>query len=183
MPSRASALFMAPAPPQFLTLNTSEFVTDSTSKHWWSSSERWHGGWGCPLRGRRQRIGLEFIAFGGLVRRLQEIPVNLVPAFYQHAYDRILYLRSAEATPARALKAIGLYNVITHLLAIDDDASISTIAREIDMTYQGLLPTARYLERVGLVEVNKLAVASRLFFTSKGPSHVSKKSAATWVIR
>lgn len=94
-----------------------------------------------------------------MLRRLEAIPVHLVPAFYQHAYDRILYLRTPDDTPARALKAIGLYNIITHLLASEDEGSITTVGRQIGMTYQGLLPTTRYLERAGLVEVNKLAVA------------------------
>lgn len=93
------------------------------------------------------------------MRRLEAIPVHLVPAFYQHAYDRILYMRGEDETPTRALKAIGLYNVITHLLAHDTDAAISTIAREIGMTYQGILPTMRFLERIELVWANKLTVA------------------------
>ncbi|ELT51189.1 hypothetical protein [Brucella intermedia] len=94
------------------------------------------------------------------MHRLESIPVHLVPAFYQHAYDRILYLRPPEETPARALKAIGLYNVITQLLAREDLVSLSTIAREIGMTYQGILRTGRYLETVGLIEISKLSVAS-----------------------
>jgi hypothetical protein len=94
------------------------------------------------------------------MRRLEAIPVHLVPAFYQHAYDRILFMRTEDEKPTRALKAIGLYNIITHLLAHDDEASISTIARKIGMTYQGILPTTRLLERVGLVEINKLSVAT-----------------------
>ncbi|WP_122523119.1 hypothetical protein [Pannonibacter phragmitetus] len=94
------------------------------------------------------------------MRRLETIPVHLVPAFYQHAYDRILYLRAPEDTPARALKAIGLYNVITQLLARENLVSLATIGREIGMTYQGLLRTGRYLENVGLIEINKLTVPS-----------------------
>lgn len=94
------------------------------------------------------------------MRRLEAIPVHLVPAFYQHAYDRILFMRTENETPTRALKAIGLYNIITHLLTHDEDAAISTIAHKIGMTYQGILPTMRFLERIGLVEINKLAVAT-----------------------
>lgn len=94
------------------------------------------------------------------MRRLETISVRLVPAFYQHAYDRILYMRTEDETPTRALKAIGLYNIITHLLSYDARAGISSIACQIGMTYQGILPTARFLERLGLVEVNKLAVAT-----------------------
>lgn len=95
-----------------------------------------------------------------VLHRLETIPVQLVPAFYQHAYDRILYLRTPDETPVRALKAIGLYNVITQLLAREDLVSLSMIARELGMTYQGLLRTGRYLEKVGLIEINKLTVAS-----------------------
>lgn len=94
------------------------------------------------------------------MRRLNAIPVHLVPAFYQHAYDRILFMRTEDEKPTRALKAIGLYNIITHLLADDEETAISTIARKIGMTYQGILPTTRLLERVGLVEINKLSVAT-----------------------
>lgn len=101
------------------------------------------------------------------MRKLDEIPLSLVPAFYQHAYDRILYLRAGDETPARMLKAIGLYDAITYMLAENDQLSLTMIAKRIGMTYAGLLKTARYLERVGLLEINKLMVASPFILHSK----------------
>jgi DNA-binding MarR family transcriptional regulator len=89
---------------------------------------------------------------------LETIPLRSVPAFYQHAYDRILYLKTPAETPARLLKAIGLFNVITAQLGRKPGATLSGIATAIGMTYQGLLKTARYLEKIGLVVVNPLAV-------------------------
>ncbi|MAN77409.1 MAG: hypothetical protein CML24_09505 [Rhizobiales bacterium] len=111
---------------------------------------------------------------------LEEISVSQVPAFYQHAYDRILYQRYEGVTPARSLTAIGLYNVITCMLAQHDEVSIASIGREIGMTYAGLLKTARYLECVGLIEISRLTVASPFIEAKKrairqlsGQKHVS----------
>ena len=89
------------------------------------------------------------------MRRLEEIPVSLVPAFYQHVYDRILYGRGDGDTPARALTAMGMYNVIARILASQGEATIPALAAAVGMTYPGVLKTLRYLERLGLVSVSK----------------------------
>lgn len=88
------------------------------------------------------------------MNRLNDFSNSSVPALFQHVYDRMLNNRGPEDTPSKALKCMGLFNVIARLRAQGQEVTHGTLAKSVGLTFPGVLRPLAYLKKLELIDIH-----------------------------